>query len=273
MKKLLLLVMCLLMAAILSLAEQAATEEITFDPAWAGEEFSMPVPKPPFVQLQVQHPDDEMYMITALDAAEVGAVSDEALLAYIEQLKQLIEFDQINTEGFYQNRYDEPKYGFGASTNEGIVVEFDYGRGGGQVDAAPGFVMVIVWPEQAVAEEAVEPALDSTVAIEATAEPETDAATEEKVELDFGDAEWSMEVVTEPNGNTYTRYTGKKIGQEMINALVDYLTSKYTMYEKVSDEGWDSYYFKNEETYGSLIIGYQISRERCFIDIFGDFVK
>jgi len=268
MKQFVSLLLCLLLCAG-CLAEAPAV----FDPAWAGEEFNMPVPKPPFEQLQVQHPDDEMYMITALDPAEVGAVSDEAVLAYIEQLKKLIAFDQINMEGFYLNRYDEPKYGFGAQTEEGIVVEFDLGRGGGKGEAEPGFIMVLVWPEEIAAEEVIEPVLDSTVAMETTSEPETETPAEEKAELDIGNAEWSMEVVTEPNGNTYTRYTGKKIGQEMINALVDYLTSKYTMYEKVSDEGWDSYYFKNEETYGSLIIGYQISRERCFIDIFGDFAK
>ena len=274
MKHVLLLILCSLMLMSACLAEAPAAEDvITFDPAWAGEEFNMPVPKPPFEQLQVQHPDDEMYMITALDPAEVGAVSDEAVLAYIEQLKKLIAFDQINMEGFYLNRYDEPKYGFGAQTEEGIVVEFDLGRGGGKGEAEPGFIMVLVWPEEIAAEEVIEPVLDSTVAAETTSEPETETPAEEKAELDIGDAEWTMEVITEPNGSTYKHYASENISQEMVNALVDYLKSRYTLYEEVKDGHFDFFGFQNEETYGSLIINYQPGKERCFIDIFGDFAK
>ncbi|MBR6787282.1 MAG: hypothetical protein IKM26_05125 [Clostridia bacterium] len=268
MKQFVSLLLCLLLCAG-CLAEAPAV----FDPAWAGEEFNMPVPKPPFEQLQVQHPDDEMYMITALDPAEVGAVSDETVLAYIEQLKKLIAFDQINMEGFYLNRYDEPKYGFGAQTEEGIVVEFDLGRGGGKGEAEPGFIMVLVWPEEIAAEEVIEPALDSTVAMETTSEPETETPAEEKAELDIGNAEWTMEVITESNGSTYKHYASKNISQEMVNALVDYLKSRYTLYEEAKDEHFDFFGFENEETYGSLIINYQPGKERCFVDIFGDFAK
>ena len=268
MKQFVSLLLCLLLCAG-CLAEAPAV----FDPAWAGEEFNMPVPKPPFEQLQVQHPDDEMYMITALDPAEVGAVSDEAVLAYIEQLKKLIAFDQINMEGFYLNRYDEPKYGFGAQTEEGIVVEFDLGRGGGKGEAEPGFIMVLVWPEQIASEEVTEPA----ITVEASAEPETTTAPEEQTpaaeEKPASTVEWTSEAMTEPNGNVYMHHQAEKISKEEVDAIVQYLMSRYKLYEDVDDGKWHGYSFENEETYGSLILVYSEKYQKCNIDIFGEFAK
>ena len=268
MKKFTMLLLCLLLMMSVCAAEAPATEEFVFDPAWAGEEFSMPVPKPPFEQLEVQHPDDEMYMITALDPAEVGAVTDAAVLEYIEQLKTLIKFDQINMEGFYLNRYDEPKYGFGGQTEEGIVVEFDLGRGGGKGEAEPGFIMVLIWPEEAEAEETTEPAADASLSAETKAEPKS-----EDTEVPVGTAKWTSETMTEPNGNVYTRHSAKDIAKEEVDAIVNYLMSRYKLYEDVDDGKWHHYGFENEETYGSLMLGYSEKYQKCNIDVFGDFAK
>ena len=65
----------------------------------------------------------------------------------------------------------------------------------------------------------------------------------------------------------------EKISKEEVDAIVQYLMSRYKLYEDVDDGKWHGYSFENEETYGSLILVYSEKYQKCNIDIFGEFAK
>ncbi len=119
------------------------TEPATaFDGGWAGAEYEMPIPKPPFTQFTVQAPDG-MYMITATDPEEIGQLTMEDVADYCDLLKSIFDFTNIQKDGEYENRYGEVKYGLGAATADGMVVELDYGSGSD--DSDPSFMILVVF--------------------------------------------------------------------------------------------------------------------------------
>ena len=121
----------------------APTESaIVFDTGWAGDEYEMPIPQPPFTQFAVQV-SDGMYMITATDPEEIGQLTKEDVAAYCDQLKSIFDFTNIQKDGEYENRYGEAKYGLSAATDDGIVVELDYGSGSDGGD--PSFLVLVVF--------------------------------------------------------------------------------------------------------------------------------
>lgn len=116
-----------------------------FDTSWAGDEYEMPIPKVPFTQYDIQDMGG-MYMIKSTSPDEIAQLTEEDFVAYCNQLKDCLNFTNIQKDEHYENNYGESKYGFGAATEDGLVVELDYGAGGGSVDAEPGCVIVVVCP-------------------------------------------------------------------------------------------------------------------------------
>lgn len=115
-----------------------------FDPGWAGEEYEMPIPQPPFTQFTVQA-SEGMYIISSTDPEEIGQLTQEDVKAYCDQLKEVIAFTNIQKDGPFESYYGEAKYGLAAATDDGMVVELEYGAGDGTMENEPGFFILVVF--------------------------------------------------------------------------------------------------------------------------------
>ena len=112
-----------------------------FDPSWAGADYEMPIPQPPFTQFSVGG-GDGVQTITATDPEEIGALTQQDVIDYCNQLKD-IGFTNVHKDEPFENRYGEPHYGFAADNGE-FLIELDYGAGGGSMDDAPSILIVLV---------------------------------------------------------------------------------------------------------------------------------
>lgn len=100
MKKLMALLLCLIMS--MGFASGMAEEENSFDAGWAGKEYTMPIPAPPFAQFAVEVSGDPesvlKYQVMSTSTEEIDALKMEDIIAYCEELKA-IGFTNVDTEG------------------------------------------------------------------------------------------------------------------------------------------------------------------------------
>ncbi len=63
-------------------------EQPAFDPGWAGAEYTMPIPKPPF-ECEVELDDRGRYTINSVNSDELKALPLSAITDYCETIKAL----------------------------------------------------------------------------------------------------------------------------------------------------------------------------------------
>lgn len=235
----------------LAMVEEAPAEEATdFDPAWAGDEYVMPIPLVPFSSYYVDFSESQnLFMISDTSVKEEWA-NYENLSAYCDTLKALgfteIETDVLSEEAFQTELTTKGAATlFAASNAEGYRVQIY------QEESTP-----MVWLYGPEKEEAAEPQKEAESAFQ-------------KIQLP--DLEWICKEMEEPNGNKYLSHSAKNVPQDVVEAYVEDLKAAgYVQYDGSECDTDKSWYFRNEETYGSQIITYIFSG-RLQIDTFGDF--
>jgi len=86
-------------------APTEATEEVpAFDTGWAGDEYVMPIPAPPFGAYWITYSEDQKLYIISDDSDTAARAGYDALAAYCEELKATgyvnIEKDVISADEF-----------------------------------------------------------------------------------------------------------------------------------------------------------------------------
>ena len=104
-------------------------ETVTFDPGWAGADYQMPVPPPPFTAEVEFNPDRNRFTIRSVDAEEVAALPLESIAQYCGTLKAL-GYDQSLQErelsgGISRNGYEF----YGEDGQGGAATLYDDSRG------------------------------------------------------------------------------------------------------------------------------------------------
>ena len=104
--------------------EPAETEETTpaFDTSWAGDEYVMPIPEPPFTQFEIEKNEDSdgsvNYMIRA-SGDEISALTQDDVMAYKEEL-----IDAGYTCVDYESDFSAESYMYAAYTEDCSALVF-----------------------------------------------------------------------------------------------------------------------------------------------------
>lgn len=227
--------------------------EPAFDTSWAGADYIMPIPEPPFAyEVNV---DGAAVEIRSTNGGMDGDVTHQSILDYCEELKNA-GFTLNLTENEIGERYGRTCYEFSASDAAGNNVNL--------IDDGGGVVIYV--------------ALKKTSNETNTEENNVKEESEDTI-LKFGNAmlpdlEWTCEEKEEPNGNKYLNYETENAPQDVIEDFVEQLKAAgYTLYEESVDEdsNWYFWGFSNNVTEGSANINFSSKYSTCQIYIFGDF--
>lgn len=113
----------------LSVSEDAGNvnDTASFNTSWAGTDYPMPIPEPPFsYEVNIR---DNGVMITSLNGGENGDVYHDDILDYCGKLKDA-GFTEIEREGEIGVRYGRICYEFAAENSKGQHVELVDDGGG-----------------------------------------------------------------------------------------------------------------------------------------------
>ena len=118
-------------------APDVSPEAVTFDTGWAGEDYEMPIPAPPFTAEVEFNPDRNRFTIRSTDADEVMALSLESIIQYCDTLKAL---------GYDQNLREEELTG--GTTRNGYEFYGENGMGGAATlyDDSRGCMIMVFLP-------------------------------------------------------------------------------------------------------------------------------
>lgn len=230
-----------------------AMTDQAFDTSWAGDEYVMPIPEPPFAyEVNV---DGTAVEIRSTNGGKDGDVTHQSILDYCEELKNA-GFTLNLTENEIGERYGRTCYEFSASDAAGNNVNL--------IDDG-GEVIIFA-------------SLTKTSSETNTEENNVKEESEDTI-LKFGNAmlpdlEWTCEETEEPNGNKYLIYETENAPQNVIEDFVEQLkVAGYTLYEESVDEDGNWYFWgiSNDVTEGSANINFSSKYSTCQIYIFGDF--
>ena len=105
-----------------------APEQPAFDPGWAGAEYTMPIPQPPF-QCEVEfNADRNRYQIRSVNVDEIQAMPLEDIIAYCDQLKAM-GFNESLREQTLTTGNSRGGYEFYGEQNHSCVNLIDDGSG------------------------------------------------------------------------------------------------------------------------------------------------
>lgn len=288
MKKTIALVLCLLMVVSLAAcggqatadessasAEQTETVEPTteeteqpeessepaFDTSWAGDEYVMPIPEPPFTQFEISGADHE-YQIISTNESEIAELTRQDIIDYCKILQDLGFTIDMQAEDVDEG--SDTGYQFEATNADGVYCYIAFME-------SRQAVYILIQTED-VENEIGEN--DTT-----TSDEESGNTIEESGDtiLKFSsaalpDLEWTCEEKEEANGKRYLSYEAENVPQDVVEDFVEQLKAAgYTLYEESVDEAWCFWGFSNDATEGSAIIGFSRKHGKCQIDIFGDF--
>lgn len=241
--------------------ETAVTEtEPAFDTSWAGDQYVMPIPKPPFEAFEISGEEYE-YQLVSTNESEIAELTHQDIIDYCKGLQNLgftIDMQEaMITEG------TDTGYQFEATNADGVYcyVAFMESR---QV------VYILIKQDTAALEQ------DSTAQNQenedSSKSEETTDSNETSQKVDMPDIDWDCEEVEEANGNKYLSYSAQDVSLDLIEDYVEKLASAgYVMIENGADGNWLFWSFSNEKTGGSMYIGYHTKLSKCQIDIFGEF--
>lgn len=100
--------------------ESIEPAEKAFDTAWAGDDYAMPIPEPPFAhEIEIR---DNGAKISSTNGGENGDVTHDNILAYCSTLKE-IGFSTDVRENVIGERYGRTCYDFGGNHENGNSVE------------------------------------------------------------------------------------------------------------------------------------------------------
>lgn len=101
-------------------AEAVPEAEITFDTSWAGADYEMPIPEPPFAY-EIDESSSGV-KISSTNGGEDGDVTHNSILEYCDFLKE-VGFDMDVRENVIGERYGRTCYEFSAKNEAGNYVE------------------------------------------------------------------------------------------------------------------------------------------------------
>ena len=83
--------------------DESTNDAPAFDASWAGDEYVMPIPEPPFTKFTVnknEYKDYVQYYVYSSDKSEVSALTENDIVTYCDSLKNF-GFTDITTELTY----------------------------------------------------------------------------------------------------------------------------------------------------------------------------
>ena len=99
------------------------SEAPAFDPGWAGAEYTMPIPKPPF-ECEVELDDRGRYTINSVNSDEVKALPLSAITDYCETIKALGYSDSLR-ENVLETGRERQGYEFYGEMGHSCVMLMD----------------------------------------------------------------------------------------------------------------------------------------------------
>lgn len=245
-------------------SEPAETEiietEPAFDKSWAGDQYVMPIPKPPFEEFEISG-DEHEYQLISTNENEITELTRQDIIDYCKVLQDLgftIDMQEAEiSEG------TDTGYEFEATNADGVYCYIAFME-------ARQMVYILIKQDYS--------ALENTSATQneenedSNKDEQTSDNNEAPTKVDLPDLGWDCEEIEEANGNKYLSYSVEDVSLDVIEDYVEKLASAgYVMTDNSTDGNWTFWSFSNEETGAGMHIGYHTKLSKCQIDIFGDF--